>query len=158
MAIETLLVAIGPNDDTRTDELIDAVVDIAEPTGARVLLLHVFSEAAYQTGIEEAGFDRADPPSPAELASRLEGIDTVAAALEAADIDCDVAGEIGDEKETILRVAAESDADLLCASGRKRSPTGKAVFGSTVHRLMMDSPCPVLFVREGLGGDAETAD
>ena len=39
MAIGTLLVAIGPNDDTRTDELIDAVVDIAEPTGARVLLL-----------------------------------------------------------------------------------------------------------------------
>ncbi|MFQ3283685.1 universal stress protein, partial [Natronomonas sp.] len=158
MAIETLLVAIGPNDDARTDELTEAVMDVADPTDASVVLLHVFSEAAYRTGIEEAGFDLEDPPSPGELASRLEGVDTVAAALETADLGCDIVGEVGDKRETILRVAAETDADLLCASGRKRSPTGKAVFGSTVHKLMTDSPCPVLFVREGVYADGETAD
>ena len=158
MAIETLLVAIGPNDDDRTDELTDAVADIAEPTDASVVLLHVFSEAAYEAGIEEAGFDPEDPPSPGALASRLEGIDTVAAALEDAGLDCDVAGEIGDPTETILRVAAETDADLLFAAGRKRSPAGKAVFGSTIHGLMTDSPCPVVFVRERVYTDGETAE
>ncbi|CCQ36573.1 UspA domain protein [Natronomonas moolapensis 8.8.11] len=158
MAIETLLAAIGPNDGSRTDELIDAVVDIVEPTDASVVLLHVFSETAYRAGIEEAGFDPDAPPSPGELASRLAGVDAVAAALGDSGLEYDIVGEIGDEKETILRVAGDTDADLLCVSGRKRSPTGKAVFGSTVHELMMDAPCPVLFVREGLSGDAGTAD
>jgi nucleotide-binding universal stress UspA family protein len=153
MALETLVVAVGPNDDARTEELTEAVLDVAAPTGANVVFLHVFSEQAYQTGIEEAGFDPDDPPSPDELASRLEAIDSMAAELGEADVPYGIEGRIGDEADAILEAATDVDADVLYVSGRKRSPTGKAVFGSTVHRLLMDSPCPVLFVREGLHGD-----
>jgi len=153
MALDTLVVAIGPNDDARTEELTEAVLDVATPTGANVVFLHVFSEQAYQAGIDEAGFDPDDPPSPDELASRLEAIDAMAAEFEAADVPYGIEGRIGDEVDTILEAATDADADVLYVSGRKRSPTGKAVFGSTVHRLLMDSPCPVLFVREGLHGD-----
>ncbi|WP_181693460.1 universal stress protein [Natronomonas sp. LN261] len=153
MALETLVVAVGPNDDARTEELTEAVLDVAAPTGANVVFLHVFSEQAYQAGIEEAGFDPDDPPSPDELASRLEAIDSMAAELGEADVPYGIEGRIGDEADAILEAATDVDADVLYVSGRKRSPTGKAVFGSTVHRLLMDSPCPVLFVREGLHGD-----
>ena len=153
MALETLVVAVGPNDDAKTEELTEAVLDVAAPTGANVVFLHVFSEQAYQAGIEEAGFDPDDPPSPDELASRLEAIDSMAAELGEADVPYGIEGRIGDEADAILEAATDVDADVLYVSGRKRSPTGKAVFGSTVHRLLMDSPCPVLFVREGLHGD-----
>ena len=30
---------------------------------------------------------------------------------------------------------------------RRRSAVGKMVFGSNAHRILMDSPCPVLTVR-----------
>jgi len=44
-------------------------------------------------------------------------------------------------------LAAEVDADLVVVSGRKRTPTGKAVFGSTAQTVLLDAPCPVTFVR-----------
>ncbi|MCQ4334788.1 universal stress protein [Natronomonas sp. F2-12] len=150
MALETLVVAVGPNDDTRTKELTEAILDIAEPTGASVVLLHVFTERAYNEGLEEAGFTDEDPPSATELAGRLEGIDILAAELEAAGVPYEIRGSIGTEGETIIQETEAVGGDLLYLSGRKRSPTGKAVFGSTSHRIMMNAGCPVLFVREGV--------
>lgn len=158
MALETLVVAVGPNDNTRTDELTEAVLDVAVPTDASVVLLHAFSERAYEEGIEEAGFDPEESPSADELAERLEGIDLLSEALEAAEISYEVRGEIGAEGETILQTTEAVDGDLLYISGRKRSPTGKAVFGSTSHRIMMNSSCPVLFVREGVYSDDENGE
>jgi nucleotide-binding universal stress UspA family protein len=57
--------------------------------------------------------------------------------------------------DSIVRAVDETDSDLLFVSGRRRSPTGKAVFGSTAHDLMMNAPCQVAFVRESLGRDPE---
>ena len=155
MSLETLVVAVGPNDDTRTEELTEAVLDIAEPTGSAVVLLHVFTERAYEEGIEEAGFTDDDPPSATELAARLEGIDILAAELETEGVPYEIRGSIGAEGETIIQETEAVGGDLLYLSGRKRSPTGKAVFGSTSHRIMMNASCPVLFVREGVYSDDE---
>ena len=106
--------------------------------------------AAYEDGIDEAGFPDDNEPSPTELAARLEAIDTVAAELETADVSYEIRGAIGVEGETIIQETDAADGDLLFLSGRKRSPTGKAVFGSTAHRIMMNASCPVLFVREDI--------
>ncbi|MFO7926543.1 MAG: universal stress protein [Halobacteriota archaeon] len=158
MALETLVVAVGPNDNTRTDELTEAVLDVAIPTDSSVVLLHAFDERAYEKGIEEAGFDPDESPSANELAERLEGIDIISEALDAADVPCEIRGEIGAEGDTILQTTEAVGGDLLYISGRKRSPTGKAVFGSISHRIMMNSSCPVLFVREGVYSDDENVE
>lgn len=144
------MVAVGPKDDARLDEMSELVCDIAGPTGATVVLLHVFSRSAYEEGVEEAGYNPENPPPAHTLASRLETIDIVSADLEAEGIDYRIRGEIGEEADGIVRSAGEIDADVLFVGGRRRSPTGKAVFGSTSHRVMMNAPCPVLFVREEL--------
>ncbi len=156
MALETIVVAVGPDDDARAHELTEAIVELAEPAGANVVLLHVFTERAYEDGIQEVGFPDEEPPSPTELAAHLEGIDVIAAELEAAGISHEISGSVGPEGETILRETGAVDGDLLCISGRKRSPTGKAVFGSISHRIMMNSSCPVVFVREGVYDANET--
>lgn len=149
MPLETLTVAVGPNDESRVDELTTTLIDIAGSSGASVILLHVFSENAYEEGIDEAGFEPDDPPSPDELASRLESVVDISAALEEVGIDYRVEGKIGAEADTILQSVEELDTDVLFISGRKRSPTGKAMFGSTAHKVMMNASCPVMFVREG---------
>jgi nucleotide-binding universal stress UspA family protein len=47
----------------------------------------------------------------------------------------------------VVALAEELDADLVIVGGRTRSPAGKAVFGSTAQEILLESPCPVTFVR-----------
>lgn len=150
MTLDTVTLAIGPKANKRTETLANAVVDIGVSTDATVVLLHVFSKQAYREGVEEAGYDPDDPPPAHTLASRLESIDGIAAELQEADIDYRIHGEIGEKRERILAAVEELDTDMLLISGRKRSPTGKAVFGSTAQEMMMNAPCLVTFVRQDI--------
>lgn len=153
MTLETLTLAVGTSAEDRVDELTSALVDVAIPTGATVVLLHVFSKSAYEEGVEAAGYDPENPPPAHTLVSRLESIDRISAVLEEAGVDYRIRGEIGDEAERIVAAIEATDTDTLFISGRRRSPTGKLFFGSIAHEVMMNAPCPVTFVREGIGGE-----
>ena len=48
--------------------------------------------------------------------------------------------------EGILELTADVDADAIVMSGRKRSPTGKALFGSVTQSVILDARVPVTVV------------
>jgi len=64
--------------------------------------------------------------------------------LEAAGIDPVMRREHGEPTEVILSVAEEIDADSIAVSGRKRSPAGKAIFGSVTQSLLLSADRPVI--------------
>ena len=147
MGLETILLAIGSGDAERTDQLADAVVEIAEPAGAEVVLLHAFGEAQFhetaaKLGYEDVGTDRVD-----EVARRNATTLAVGSVLDEHGIETSVLGAVGPSDERIVDAAEEVDADRIYVGGRRRSPTGKAVFGSTAQRVMLNAPAPVTFVR-----------
>lgn len=55
MGIDTLLVAVGEEDGERIDTIANAVIDVAAPSGATVVIAHVVDEETYRRALDEAG-------------------------------------------------------------------------------------------------------
>ncbi|GAB7011552.1 universal stress protein [Halorubrum trueperi] len=75
-----------------------------------------------------------------------DGVGVVENHLEAADVSVSKRREHGDPAESILEVAEELDVDNITMSGRRRSPTGKMLFGSTTQSVVISANCPVTVI------------
>ncbi|MGI5282262.1 universal stress protein [Nonomuraea polychroma] len=53
-----------------------------------------------------------------------------------------------DPAAAVLDVAQQESASLVVIGVPRRSPVGKLIMGSTAQRILLDSPCPVLAVKE----------
>jgi nucleotide-binding universal stress UspA family protein len=125
-----VLIGVGLDDEPRAVAQAEAVADLpAAPDAVRAHLCHVFRDNPEGASVHQIGTVRRARET-----------------LEDAGVECrhyEASGEPGDE---LLAAAADVDADAICVSGRKRSPTGKAVFGSTTQTLVLNADRPVLAV------------
>lgn len=147
MAIDTILLAVGQSDDDRAEQLADAVADVAAPTDADVALLHVFTSDEYDEITTTLDYDDVGTDEAGAVSRRLSVVRDVSSVLEDRGVDVTVQGAVGPHGESIVETAEDVDADLLYVGGRKRSPAGKAVFGSTAQEVLLNAPAPVTFVR-----------
>lgn len=63
--------------------------------------------------------------------------------LEAFDATVTIAEASAPPEDGILELVDEVDADHVVMGGRKRSPAGKAVFGSVTQTVILESDVPV---------------
>ena len=68
------------------------------------------------------------------------------ARLAEAGVETSKRREHGDPAETIIEVAEELDVDNITMSGRRRSPTGKMLFGSTTQSVLLAADRPVTVI------------
>lgn len=147
MSLNNVLLAVGPGDKDRIEQMAQTLVDIAGPSDATVLLAHVFTQDEFDSTLERMNIeDSADVPADT-VARQHATIKTIAERLDDEDLTYEIKGAIGSHGDEIIRLATEANSDLVIVGGRKRSPTGKAVFGSTAQEVMLSAPCPVTFVR-----------
>ena len=88
-----------------------------------------------------------DNPSGAS-ASQLASVRDVTDFLEERGIEVEVTESSGDPADQLLEVAQEEDANLIVVAGRKRSPTGKALFGSVTQSVILNAERPVMVAGE----------
>ena len=106
----------------------NAIADIvASSTGAEVHLLHVFGDNPEGASVRQVEAVR-------EASDRLRELGVEVNLLEAS----------GTPAEEIEKFAEEYDVDQICVGGRKRSPTGKALFGSVTQDVILGTTRPVL--------------
>ncbi len=150
MSLETVLVAVGEGDRERIDSLAETATDIAGPAGAKVALAHVFTNSEYEDVRSKLDFEVTSEVTPDAVAKRYITIRELGDAMEEAGVEFTWHGRLSDDDsqgEVTLALIDELDVDLVIVGGRRRSPAGKAVFGSTAQEIMLKSPCPVTFVQ-----------
>ena len=145
MAIETLLLAVGGANDQRVDEMVETTKQEASGTDTEVVIFHVFDEDDFRSLSTQMNLPT--DTAPARLAERNVTVSRIRDKLEDAGISVRVDGAIGDRSDTIVEMADRIEADRIIVGGRKRTPVGKAIFGSTAQSVMMNASCPTTFVR-----------
>jgi nucleotide-binding universal stress UspA family protein len=104
---------------------VESMVETAD--GAEAYLLHVFDNNPEGASVKQ-----------------VEAVRETKDRLEAAGVTVELLESSGDPAGEILRYAEEYDVDQICVGGRKRTPAGKALFGSVTQDVVLGTHCPVL--------------
>lgn len=67
-----------------------------------------------------------------------------AEAVAESEVSNETIGLVGDPADRIVDYADEQNARYIVVSGRKRSPAGKAVFGSVTQSILLHAECSVV--------------
>lgn len=146
------LVVVTPS--TRSKQLVESAGAFAAGSGGELVLLSITPPEDYEhthAAVEDIGssdlvytLDQAEE-SAARRVKRL-----AREALEDYDVGYEIIATIGREADTVLDVAEDRECDHLFLTGRKRSPTGKALFGDLTQQILLsfDGPVTVLLGEE----------
>lgn len=134
-----VLLAVSGDHESAPHDLVELVTDLPSAIDeVEVTILNVFEKFDIQ---DEGGhvssedlYDESNIP---------DAVLTVRDRLEEAGLPVSLRREHGEPAEEILAVADDLDVDAIVVQGRKRSPVGKALFGSVTQGILLDSTRPV---------------
>lgn len=143
--METILFPVA-NHDRWTRTVANVVTNIENQRETRAIVVYRFTDDDLEsivTNLETSEVENID-----ELAARRSGVKEVVTQLEQNGIDCRVRGvkTTDTDGKAILSIAADVDADRIYIYSRKRSPTGKAIFGSDLQHVLFNATVPVVVI------------
>jgi len=143
------LLAVDASDEARLDDLVASAAAVVSPDGT-VVVLHAFGRGNYADLAERLDVESGADGVPDQLARQHGVASTAADRLQERGVEVTVQGTVGEGGEEILRVSEDVGADMVVVGGRRRSPSGKALFGSTAQQVLLEADAPVVFVKEGV--------
>ncbi|THE63842.1 universal stress protein [Salinadaptatus halalkaliphilus] len=132
-------------DKQRADEQVDTLLSLpGDADELSVTLLHVVEEI--DTVPDEAGATVIEDinESLPELRGTPDAVEQTTRRLEDAGVETDFQRMVGDAADGILHIARENDVDAIILGSRKRSPVGKAVFGSVSQEVILETERTVM--------------
>lgn len=142
----TILAAIEADGDAST--VVETGYELATAFDEPLVLVHVLTaeEFSANTGspqdtaaIEDISIEEEREHAASRAREVLE-----ASLAEYDEETIEVRGLVGDPAEEILGAAESIDPRYLVVGGQRRSPVGKAIFGSTTQTVLLNATCPVV--------------
>ncbi|WP_380169482.1 universal stress protein [Jannaschia sp. R86511] len=136
-----MTIAVAHSDTDEGRAALVAAAGEASARGTDLLVLHLVDEPTTDSATDLVPVDVVEAATAA-VRTVLDGADVPAVAwqLRTANDGHDPAGALVD-------LLVETGAELLVLGSRRRSAIGKLIMGSTVQRVVLDSPVPVLVVK-----------
>lgn len=144
-------------------------MDLAQATGAKLLLLHVLSAyeegspgipirsyQAYYPVLDDAVWKDYQKRWETFEANRLAILQQETDRAKAAGVDAELAQAAGDPASTICAVAKSWEADLIVVGSRGRRGLGELLLGSVSNHVMHHAACSVMVVHSGHGAELES--
>jgi nucleotide-binding universal stress UspA family protein len=117
---------------------------LAQSFDEEIHILHVLSRSEFmdleRTSVNETG-DAVSMQRVRQIAK-----DHAAEMAKEVSSPSSAVGRMGNPSKEVLKYADEQDARYIVISGRKRSPTGKAFFGSVSQPILLNATCPVVSI------------
>lgn len=126
----------------RAKEVVRQARELADGYGVELHVVHVESRSG-SSATQEGGRFEVEVDAARERATKV--------ATDAAErIDdpkkCQTIGLVGDPVQRITEYSREHGAEFIVVSGRKRTPVGKALFGSVTQSLLLNANRPVVSI------------
>ncbi|WP_339102671.1 universal stress protein [Haloterrigena salinisoli] len=77
---------------------------------------------------------------------QLAGVRHAATVFDESGVDYEYYETSGDPASELIAAADEMEVDMICLAGRKRTPTGKVLFGSVTQSVILGTDRPVVTV------------
>lgn len=119
--------------------------ELADAYDTELHVVHVLSQSDFLE-LERTSLDQSRQAVEMDQVRGIARELATEVAEEVADVFTPV-GLVGDASKEILRYARENDAEYIVLGGRKRSPVGKALFGSVTQSVLLNADRPVVAVR-----------
>jgi nucleotide-binding universal stress UspA family protein len=138
--MERAIAVVEASDSAK--DLVREAGELAAGVGAELVLCHVTTEEEYADRREsmasvpdlDVNYTIDEEKDGAQKFATDIGRDV----LGDLDVETSAVGRVGEKGDEILAVADELDADHIFMAGRKRSPTGKAIFGDVTQRIILE--------------------
>lgn len=126
-----IVVGVDTDEDRAEAQAREILAMPLDPADIRVTIVHSFGEN----------------PSGASV-SQVRAVRRTRDLLEEADVQVELEESSGDPAVAILEFADEIGADLIVVAGRKRTPTGKVLFGSVTQGVILETDRAVMVCSE----------
>jgi nucleotide-binding universal stress UspA family protein len=147
METRTVLVAVAGDDGDRAGAFADVVEGLSGTDEFTAHLVHVYDEADTEKIESMYDIDSRDSRALGTAARHNQAVKEMLSALDDRGVEHVTHGAIGDAGTEVVDLAARLEVDFVVVGGGGRSPTGKAIFGSTAQDVLMNAPCPVVYCR-----------
>jgi nucleotide-binding universal stress UspA family protein len=128
--------------DQSSLKALETAAEIAQEHAGTVFVLHIVP----------VDMDVSGMPQYVDLIKRQESLDreklTAIAKQHLAEVKWEILDEMGHPADVIAQVAAKLSADLIVMVTHGRRGLARLVEGSVAEKLLRNSPCPVLALRQ----------